>query len=142
MEKYILSSNELAVLNALWDAERPLTRSEMLQSIHKTDWNPNSIHMVLNNLIRKGFVQVGETVRCGQNYGRTYFPLKTREECVIHMTTQIMPDISEDERVIHLMSAMAKSKGVSQHTIQKLEQMLEEMRKTLREESAGPEKEG
>ena len=79
MEKYILSSNELAVLNALWDAERPLTRSEMLQSIHKTDWNPNSIHMVLNNLIRKGFVQVGETVRCGQNYGRTYFPLKPRE---------------------------------------------------------------
>ena len=98
MEKYILSSNELAVLNALWDAERPLTRSEMLQSIHKTDWNPNSIHMVLNNLIRKG--------------------------------------------VIRLMSAMAKNKGVSQHTIQKLEQMLEEMRKTLREESAGPEKEG
>lgn len=141
MERYALSSNELAVLNALWTANRPLTRSEMLQHINKTDWNPNSIHMVLNNLIRKGFVQVGETVRCGQNYGRTYYPLKTREECVIHMTTQIMPDISEDERVIHLMSAMAKSKGISEHTIQKLEQILEELRKNLRAEPADSEKE-
>ena len=73
----MLSSNELAVLSALWSVDRPLTRTEILQRITKTDWNPGSIHMVLNNLIKKGFVQVGETVRCGQNYGRTYYPLKT-----------------------------------------------------------------
>lgn len=36
----MLSSNELAVLSALWSVDRPLTRTEILQRITKTDWNP------------------------------------------------------------------------------------------------------
>ena len=94
----MLSSNELAVLSALWSVDRPLTRTEILQRITKTDWNPGSIHMVLNNLIKKGFVQVGETVRCGQNYGRTYYPLKNKDECIADLTEDILPDASVEER--------------------------------------------
>ena len=113
----MLSSNELAVLSALWSVDRPLTRTEILQRITKTDWNPGSIHMVLNNLIKKGFVQVGETVRCGQNYGRTYYPLKNRDECIADLTEDILPDASVEERALTFMSAMTKSKGISEAAI-------------------------
>ena len=137
----MLSSNELAVLSALWSVDRPLTRTEILQRITKTDWNPGSIHMVLNNLIKKGFVQVGETVRCGQNYGRTYYPLKNRDECIADLTEDILPDASVEERALTFMSAMTKSKGISEAAIREMERMLEQRRKELQQEKAEPEKE-
>ena len=138
MKKQILSANELAVLTALWSADRPLARPEILQRITKTDWNPNSINMILNNLIKKGYVDVGMSVRCGQNYGRTYYPLKTREECIACLAANMLPDISEDERVLNVMAAMTKSRGISESTIQKLEQMLEQRRKEIEQEKADP----
>ena len=127
----MLSSNELAVLTALWSVDRPLARTEILQRIKKKDWNPNSIHMVLNNLIKKGFVQVGETVRCGQNYGRTYYLLKTKDECIAGLTEDILPDASVEERALAFMSAMTKSKA-----IREMERMLEQRRKELQQEKA------
>ena len=140
MKKQILSANELAVLTALWSADRPLARPEILQRITKTDWNPNSINMILNNLIKKGYVDVGMSVRCGQNYGRTYYPLKTREECIASLAAYMLPDISEDERVLNVMAAMTKSRGISESTIQKLEQMLEQRRKEIRQEKVEQKK--
>ena len=132
----MLSSNELAVLTALWSVDRPLARTEILQRIKKKDWNPNSIHMVLNNLIKKGFVQVGETVRCGQNYGRTYYLLKTKDECIAGLTEDILPDASVEERALAFMSAMTKSKGISEAAIWEMERMLEQRRKELQQEKA------
>lgn len=140
MNGQLLSGNELAVLNALWSADQPLARPEILRRITKTDWNPGSIHIILNNLIKKGFVQVGETVRCGQNYGRTYYPLKTRDECIASLTETMLPDIPEEERLLTFMSAMTKSKGIREKTIRELEQMLEERRKEMQQEDTASEK--
>ena len=50
----------------------------------------------------------------------------------------MLPDISEDERVLNVMAAMTKSRGISESTIQKLEQMLEQRRKEIEQEKADP----
>lgn len=140
MKSPILSDNELAVLNALWNAGTPLSRPEILQRITKTDWNPNSIHLVLNNLMKKGFVQIGDFTRCGQNYGRTYYPLKEREEIINSLAAYMLPDVAEEDRVLHVMSAMTQ-KRISEKTIRELEEMLEQRRKELQQECAdSPEK--
>lgn len=135
MKNQILSENELAVLNALWNAGKPLSRPEILQRIAKTDWNPNSIHLILNNLMKKGLVQIGDFTRCGQNYGRTYYPLKERGEVISSLTAYMLPDVSEEDRVLHVMSAMTQ-KGISEKTIRELEEMLEQRRKELQQENA------
>ncbi len=134
MKNQILSDNELAVLNALWNAGKPLSRPEILQRITKSDWNPNSIHLILNNLIKKGFVQVGGFTRCGQNYGRTYYPLRAREDIISSMATYMLPDCTEEDRVLHVMTAMTQ-KGISEKTIRELEEMLEQRRKELQQEN-------
>ena len=56
MKRQLLSSNELAILTALWEAGQPLSRPQLLERITKTDWNPNSINVILNNMIKKGYM--------------------------------------------------------------------------------------
>ena len=48
---------------------------------------------------------------------------------------------SEEERALQFMTAMTKSKGISEAAIQEMERMLEQRRKELQQEKAEPEKE-
>ena len=141
MKRQLLSSNELAILTALWEAGQPLSRPQLLERITKTDWNPNSINVILNNMIKKGYIAIGMSVRHGTHYGRTYYPLKSREECIISLATFMLPNASEEERALRFMTAMTKSKGISEAAIQEMERMLEQRRKELQQEKAELEKE-
>lgn len=48
-----LSPNEFCILKLLWSANHALTRPEILEALPEQDWNPNSIHLILNNMIKK-----------------------------------------------------------------------------------------
>ena len=61
-----LSSNEFCILQLLWTEGRALTRPEILEALPDKDWNPNSIHLILNNMIKKGVLQVNGVARCGR----------------------------------------------------------------------------
>ena len=49
MSALSLSSNEFCILNLLWSESRAMTRPEILEALPDKDWNPNSIHLILNN---------------------------------------------------------------------------------------------
>jgi len=133
MKGQLLSTNELAILRVLWSADMPLSRPEILNRLPNNNWNPNSIHAVLNNLIKKGYLQVGGITRCGQSYGRTYRAAKTQGEYVADLALQAVRDVPEEDCVLDVMSAMVKHKNVSEKTIAMLEQMLAQRREELRE---------
>ena len=67
-----LSPNEFKIMQLLWKEDRPLSRPEIIEMIPDRDWNPNSIHLILNNMIEKGVIRVEGMTRCGRGYGRTY----------------------------------------------------------------------
>ena len=133
MKTQPLSNNELTVLRALWSVDHPLSRPEILKKIPDNNWNPNSIHFVLNNLIRKGYVEVDGMVQCGFSYGRTYRATKTQGDYAAELALQALPEAPDDEGVLTVMSAMVKHKNVSSATIAYLEQMLDERRKELQQ---------
>ena len=110
-----LSENELAVMTALWSGDGPLSRPEILRRITKTNWNPNSIHLVLNNLIKKGFVQAGDLARCGQSYGRTYRAVRTRGEYAAALALEASEG-PEEARVLDVMNAIVRREGVGEET--------------------------
>lgn len=130
----MLSLNELAVLRVLWDAKSPLSRPEILERISNTDWNPNSIHMVLNNLIKKGFVTVAGVARCGQRYGRTYSAAKTQGDYASELALTAIPELPSEESVLVVMSAMIKGQGIGPATIEKLQNILDQRRAELAQE--------
>ena len=92
-------------------------------------------------MIKKGYIAIGMSVRHGTHYGRTYYPLKSREECITSLAAFMLPNASEEERALQFMTAMTKSKGISEAAIQEMERMLEQRRKELQQEKAEPEKE-
>lgn len=134
MSRPNLSDNELAVLRALWSADTPLSRPEILERISNNKWNPNSIHLVLNNLIKKGYIRIEGMARCGQSYGRTYSATKSQGEYAASLALNAIPDSVEEKSILDVMSAMVKSTNISEKTIILLQQMLEEHRNNLKKE--------
>lgn len=134
MKRRMLSDNEFAVMRVLWGAGDPLSRPEILNKLTDNDWNPNSIHMVLNNLIKKGFVTITGVVPCGQSYGRAYSAAKSQDKYAAELALDAVSDIPQDERVLGIMSAMVRSASVSEETIEQLKRMLEQRRQELLED--------
>ena len=139
MKQQLLSSNELAVLRVLWSEGIPLSRPELLEKIPDNNWNPNSIHVVLNNLIKKGYVAVDGLVRCGQSYGRTYRAAKTQGEYAAGLALHAVSGAPDEECVLDVVSAMVKHKNVSEQTIALLEQMLAQRHAELLQEKTKQE---
>lgn len=131
MSRQVLSDNELSVLRVLWSSNVPLSRPEILHRITHKNWNPNSIHLVLNNLLKKGFIRIEGIARCGQSYGRTYTAIKTQGEYAANLALNALYDTPEEESILELMSAMVNSTKLNKKTIDLLQQMLEEQRAQL-----------
>ena len=80
MKCILLSETELDILQILWEEKKGLSRPEILTRLEGKAWNPNSIHQVLNSMMKKGVLQVDGMARCGKVYGRTYSPTLTQQE--------------------------------------------------------------
>lgn len=126
-----LSSNEFCILNLLWTENRAMTRPEILEALPDKDWNPNSIHLILNNMIKKGVLQVEGVARCGRGYGRTYAPTLSQTEYAAAQALDATPDMTVSDRLLGVVAALVDKKGIDEQTIAELEQMLEEKRKEL-----------
>ena len=131
MSALSLSSNEFCILNLLWSESRAMTRPEILEALPDKDWNPNSIHLILNNMIKKGVLQVVGVARCGRGYGRTYAPTLSQTEYAAAQALEATPDMTVNDRLLGVVAALVDKKGIDAQTIAELEQMLEEKRKEL-----------
>lgn len=131
MTRFPLSENELAILNVLWDADAPLSRPEILAGVVEHNWNSNSIHMILNNLIKKGFLQVAGVTRCGQSYGRTYYTIKTKSEYAADLALGTYSGKMREEDVVDVVAAMVRKANIGEETIGKLKDMLDARRMEL-----------
>ena len=126
-----LPESELELMMIIWQAGRAMTRPEILEALPDKDWNPNSIHLILNNMIKKGVLQVVGVARCGRGYGRTYAPTLSQTEYAAAQALEATPDMTVSDRLLGVVAALVDKKGIDAQTIAELEQMLEEKRKEL-----------
>lgn len=131
MKYILLSETELDIMQLLWEEDTGLSRPEILSRLEGKDWNPNSIHQVLNSMMKKGVLQVDGMARCGKIYGRTYTPTMTQQEFLARRTQEITPGLTTKERILGVVAALADQEGLDAETIQELEQLLEEHKKGL-----------
>lgn len=119
-----LSANEFKILQVLWEEGRSLSRPEIIERTPDKDWNPNSIHLILNNMIDKGVLCVDGLTRCGKGYGRTYAPTMTQMEYAAQQAMDATPNYSLDERLLGVVAALVGDDSVSDKTISELENLL------------------
>ncbi|MCI6857664.1 MAG: BlaI/MecI/CopY family transcriptional regulator [Eubacterium sp.] len=89
-----ITTSEKEILEVLWDQQDPLTSSEIVDVSENRTWKASSVHLLLNSLLKKGFVQVAGFKKTTKNYARTFEPSMTREEYSIRQIRQEQKDAS------------------------------------------------
>ncbi len=128
-KKLFLTENELEVMSVLWSTDVDLSRNEIIELSPHRSWKDNSIHTILNSLMKKEFVKVVGMRQSGKIYGRTYFANKTKEEYITNHITGMSPQT--DQTLIGLFSALTNDIDVSEDVITELQEILDNMKKRL-----------
>jgi predicted transcriptional regulator len=89
-----LSENEYKIIAFMWKEGRPVSRSELLKGTEGRNWNPASIHLILNSMISKGAIKITDEEK---TYGRTYEPCLSYDEYLIEALKNAVPDKSIEE---------------------------------------------
>lgn len=76
----VLTRSELEIMDVLWAAQAPLSRSDLLERSDEKNWKDSSVHILLNGLLRKEAIREEGFVKRGKTYARTFVPTMTREE--------------------------------------------------------------
>ena len=76
----ILTKNELEIMDVLWTADRPLARGQIIEESVDKSWKTDSIHILLNSLLKKGAICEAGFIKCGKTCGRVYAPGVSVEE--------------------------------------------------------------
>ncbi len=123
-----LTKSELAVMDIIWKAGKPLSRSEIIELAEGASWQPSSIHILLNGLLKKGAIKEAGFVRSGKTFGRLY---ASNIPCEEYYVNTVLGGRSSKTVLPLLFSAMIKSDEVSPELIDELETMLQQRRREL-----------
>mgnify|MGYP003442467283 CR=1 FL=1 len=75
-----LTKSEMEIMDVLWNAGKPMSRSDILECSDDKSWKDSSVHVLLNGMLRKGAIREAGFVKRQKTYGRTFLPTMTREE--------------------------------------------------------------
>lgn len=123
-----LTHNEIEVMDVFWDAGKPLSRAELLNLSVDKSWKSNSVHILLNSLLKKGALREAGFVRSGKTYGRTFEPAVTCEEyhaSTICTTTKNQPNLPE------LLAALLRMAEVTPEDLDQMEEVICQRRSAL-----------
>ena len=126
-----LSANEFKIMELFWQEARPLSRPEIIELTPEKTWNPNSIHLILNNMIEKGVIEVAGLTRCGRGYGRTYATTMTQLEYAAYQVKEATPDLNLKDRLIGIVGTLIDDAGEdAPAAVSALEKYLKERKKS------------
>lgn len=139
-----LSNNEYLIMALLWRENRPLSRAELLKGTEGRNWNPASIHLILNSMLSKGAIRITDEEK---KYGRTYEAVITKEDHMLQCIEEGMPEGTTEDKLmgaINLLSkkvdekklmgvvaALVDRSKIKEKDIESLEAILEEKRAQL-----------
>jgi len=124
-----LTEYELQMMHVFWNAEESITSVEVLRRSIDKDWKDNSLHPMLQRLVKKGFIREDGVIREGRAFARTFAPAISCEEYY----SAYFACLSKDAGVPTLFSALIKDADISASTLLQLEALLEQKKEELKE---------
>lgn len=109
------TKSELDILNILWAAGKPLTRSGILEMAPATkSWSDTSINQMLKKMLDKGSIKEAGFARAGKTYGHLYAPTITIEE---YYAEQIRAGASLDiAKLLEILQNKSRAQNVETFT--------------------------
>ena len=83
MAEQHLTKSELAIMEVMWEQEEALTASEIIKASGDKEWKNSSIHLMVNALLEKGFLEVAGFKKTTKNYARTFVPVEGKEQFLV-----------------------------------------------------------
>ena len=80
-----LTRNELRIMRIFWTANKPLSRSCLLELNPDTDWDMAALHSGLNSLLAKGAIREDGFYKHGKRIGRLFAPEYTLEDYLLSL---------------------------------------------------------
>lgn len=87
MKQITLTKSEKEIMGLLWNTDRPLTATEIVQLTPERTWKKSYIHLLINSLIEKELIKSDTLVRTGRNFGRAFIATMSEEEFEILQIT-------------------------------------------------------
>lgn len=75
-------------MGLLWNIDRPLTATEIVNLTPERTWKKSYIHLLINSLLEKQLIRSESLVRTGRNFGRAFVATMTEEQfSILQITT-------------------------------------------------------
>ena len=120
-------------MDALWEANEPLAKPAILARLTDLDWHPNSIHLVLNGLLEKGYLEVAGFIRCGKSHGRSYAPTMSRMEYAVQQALRAVQKLPKNEQILGIVTELLRDDELTVETIDAVEKAVQDARHTVEE---------
>ena len=98
MAEQHLTKSELAIMEVMWEQEEALTASEIIKASGNKEWKNSSIHLMVNALLEKGFLEVAGFKKTTKNYARTFKPTMTKEKYFVRKVMGNTP-VAEKKKI-------------------------------------------
>ena len=117
-----LTKSEMEIMDVLWGAEKPLSRSDLLERSEEKTWKDSSVHILLNGLLQKQAICEAGMVKRSKTYGRTFKPTLTREE---YFATTIFSHRHKPE-IVSLFAALLSRPDITPEELSQIEALVKE----------------
>lgn len=104
-----LTRSEMEIMDVLWEAGEPLSRSDLIQRSTEKSWKDSSVHILLNGLLQKQAIREAGLVKRSKTYGRTFLPTLSREE---YFATTIFSHRYQP-RIVELFAALLQREDIT-----------------------------
>ena len=127
MAEQHLTKSELAIMEVMWEQEEALTASEIIKASGDKEWKNSSIHLMVNALLEKGFLEVAGFKKTTKNYARTFVPVEGKEQFVVG---QVIDNKITSDAKKRIYSYIIEKEN-NPEMIKYVEKLLEERKKEL-----------
>jgi len=111
-----LTKSEMEIMDVLWAADKPLSRSDLLERSEEKSWKDSSVHILLNGLLQKQAIREAGMVKRSKTYGRTFEPTLTREE---YFATTIFSHRHKPQ-IVGLFAALLQREDITVDQLQQI----------------------
>ena len=122
-----LTKSEREIMDVLWEAGVPLSRSDFLERSEAKTWKDSSVHILLNGLLAKNAIYEAGFVKRSKTYGRVFAPNLTREE---YFATTIFSHRCQPE-LEGLFKALLQRPDVDEKCLDAISALVEEKRRQI-----------
>ena len=117
-----LTKSEMEIMDVLWEAQVPLSRSDLLERSAEKTWKDSSVHILLNGMLQKNVIREAGFVKRSKTYGRTFVPTMTREE---YFATTVYSHRHKPD-IVGLIDALLQREDITEEEMARIKTIVNE----------------